>query len=173
MIICPKCQTANLEASKYCDKCGNPLHNNSAAENTGSVFPDTEERPEAAESSSEADAAGQTASGGQETEQNPAAEASAEETSGAPGPAPLPTAVKKQRASLFTEPNSILDRIQNKKPERSSASAAEGQMKLPHFSNGKASKSAGEILNIAIAALTGIGVLWLCFYVLKRKFDGK
>lgn len=168
MIICPKCQTANLEASQYCDKCGNPLQSCSPAENTGSVSLDTEERPEAAEAPSQADASAEREAG-----QRQAAEASAEDTSGLLGSAPLPAAAKKQRASLFTEPNSILDRIQNKKSERSSASASDAQMSLPHFSKNKASKSAGEILNIAVAAITGIGVLWLCIYVLKRKFGGK
>lgn len=176
MIVCPKCKTRNLLVARFCEKCGTELEDNIIAAGAAVSEQETENRAEPAETSPQTEpaAAEQTP----EDQKSEAISVQAQNGEAAPSvPAPsMPVSAKKQRASLFTEPNSILDRIQNRsKSEKTPlpASVPGGLQNLPAFANNKPSKSAGEILNIAIAAVTGIGVLWLCFYVLKHKFSGK
>lgn len=174
MIICHKCGKQNYGDPRFCEDCGTMLETNIIADSIGGARQETEKRAETAAPSPLTESAAElVASAAPESAPIPSPDNSAEGTLNAPAPAPVPAAAKKQRASLFTEPNSILDRIQNKKPEKNQASVPDSLQTLPQFTGNKPSKSAGEIFNIAIAAITGIGVLWLCFYLLKRKFGGK
>ncbi|MBQ7501962.1 TFIIB-type zinc ribbon-containing protein [bacterium] len=177
MIVCPKCKTRNLLAARFCEKCGTELEDNIIAASAAVSEQEAENRAESAEAPSQTEsAAAEQTPEDQKSEEIIVQAQDGEAAPSVPAPPSMPVSAKKQRASLFTEPNSILDRIQNRsKSEKAPlpASVPGGLQNLPAIANNKSSKSAGEILNIAIAAVTGIGVLWLCFYVLKRKFSGK